>query len=131
LPVFKQIELDQSLDFCLNVRILPRDEQYATLKDEEITWEYVYKEVFQYYAMIYPIMSTILPWSSRDGAGDEARVREFATLIRVLVDEQNRRSPLYMPTTRELSRGKRALVRRWCDLQLKAPHDPSPPKNSR
>jgi hypothetical protein len=129
---------DSRLDFYVNVRVLPADEktsdgrEYSALKDEEITWDLVYKEVFEYYAVIYPIMSTIVPWSSPDGAGDEARIREFATLIRTFIDddEKNRQSPLYMPITRELSQGKRNLVRRWCSLQMKALRDPAQAKNS-
>jgi hypothetical protein len=128
---------DLRLDFCVNVRVLPADEktsdgrEYSALKDEDITWDLVYKEVFEYYALIYPIMSTIVPWSSPDGAGDEARIREFATLIRAFIDdEKNRQSPLYMPITRELSRGKRDLVRRWCILQMKAMRHPTTTENS-
>ena len=36
-----------------------------------------------------------------------------------VIDESRRGTALEMPITRELSAGKRALVRRWCRKELK------------
>jgi hypothetical protein len=112
----------QSPNFCFeyftNFRVLPHDD-YSSVPDAEITWEFVYDEVFSYYNVLYPIMATIIPWGPATSS-DPERVAQFASLIRQAVDESRAGTALAMPITRELSAGKRALVQRWCDLQLAA-----------
>ncbi len=105
------------IDYWFAVRVLPADD-YTNVPDEEVTWEYVWSEVFAYYALLYPVMSQYVPWGPSDAPLDPGRVHSLALVLRELVDERNIGSSMYMPVTRELSDGKRALVRRWCDLQL-------------
>ena len=105
-------------EYFTNFRVLPPDD-YSSVPDEQITWDFVYDEVFRYYAVLYPIMSTIIPWGPSTSS-DPERAAQFASLIRQAVDETRAGTALAMPITRELSAGKRALVQRWCDLQLQA-----------
>ncbi|MGH2345658.1 MAG: hypothetical protein ACRDG4_10565, partial [Chloroflexota bacterium] len=119
---FLRPAFDPTIDFFTNLRVLPADD-YSRLEDGQITWQLIYSEVFSYYALIYPIMSTIIPWGPDDAPNDVEHLRQYATLIRRVVDETNIASPMYMPITRELSAGKRALVRRWCDLQMRPARD--------
>ncbi|HZS91367.1 MAG TPA: hypothetical protein VFE42_28230 [Chloroflexota bacterium] len=116
-------KFDPTIEFFANIRVLPADD-YSDVPDEKICWDYVYKEVFSYYAVLYPIMSTIMPWGPGDAPYNRHKVREFASLIRRFVDRSNLASTMYMPITRELSDGKRALVQRWCDLQMRPEREP-------
>lgn len=100
-------------------RVLPYDD-YRDVKDEDLTFEFLYKEVLSYYAILYPVMSTIIPWGPASTPHDPERVGQFATLMLQAVDESRLGTALQMPITRELSAGKRALLQRWCRLQLKA-----------
>ena len=113
----QRARFDPTIEFFANVRVLPADD-YSTVPDDQITWEYVYREVFSYYAVLYPIMATFVPWGPGDAPLNRHRVREFASLIRRYVDSSNNSSTMYMPITRELSDGKRRLIQRWCDLQM-------------
>jgi hypothetical protein len=107
-----------AFEYFTNFRVLPHDD-YSSVPDEKITWEFIYDEVFSYYNVLYPIMATIIPWGPATSS-DPERVAQFASLIRQAVDESRAGTALAMPITRELSAGKRALVQRWCDLQLAA-----------
>ena len=105
-------------EFFGNYRVLPFSD-YSDVPDEEVTWPFVYQEVFSYYAILYPVMSLIIPWGPSSTPHDPDRVVQFASLIHQAVDETRVGTALAMPITRELSAGKRALVQRWCDLQLR------------
>jgi hypothetical protein len=115
----KKFVPDFRVEFFANVRVLPWDD-YSNVPDADLNWAFIYREVFQYYAILYPIMSTIIPWGPSNTPRDPERVAQFAALIRQAVDESQRGTALEMPLTRELSSGKRRLLQRWCDLQLKS-----------
>lgn len=100
-------------------RILPWDD-YSEVPDDELTFDLVYREVFGYYAILYPVMSKIIPWGPDNTPSDPERVAQFASLILDAIDESRRGTTLEMPITRELSAGKRALLQRWCERQLKS-----------
>lgn len=100
-------------------RALPYDD-YSWLADEDLTFEFLYEHVLSYYAILYPVMSTIIPWGPANTPHDPERVGQFATLMLQAVDESRLGTALQMPITRELSAGKRALLQRWCRLQMEA-----------
>lgn len=107
-----------SVEYYSCYRILPW-EDYSTLPDSELTFELVYQEVFSYYSILYPVMSRIIPWGPSNTPHDPERVSQFASLIADAIDESRRGTTLEMPITRELSAGKRALLQRWCQRQLR------------
>jgi hypothetical protein len=107
-----------AVEFFGNYRVLPPDD-YSGVPDEQVTWPFVYQEVFQYYAVIHPVMSLIIPWGpGNSNELDPERITQFASAMKMSIDESRIGTALEMPITRELSAGKRALVQRWCDLQL-------------
>jgi hypothetical protein len=106
------------VELYANVRVLPFHD-YDDTPDEEITWDYVYRHVFSYYGILYPIMSLIIPWGPDDLPNDPVRVAQFAAIMKQAVDERYLGTALSMPITRELDAGKRRLVQRWCDLQMR------------
>jgi hypothetical protein len=107
-----------AVEYFTDFRVLPHDD-YGGVRDEEITFDFVYREVFSYYAILYPVMSTIIPWGPDNTPHDPERVAQFAALISEAVDESRLGTALEMPITRELSAGKRQLLKRWCALQLR------------
>ena len=107
-----------------SVRTLPFDDELEdTTPDEALTFDFVFAEVLATYDAIAPRMSNILDLSSADA------VRTFARRILELVDPALFESSRYMPVTRDLSRGRRTLLRRFCTLQLTwpGPAEISPP----
>jgi hypothetical protein len=88
------------------VRILPND-NYDNIPDEDLTWEFVYNTVFRYYYLIYPAMSKIIPFNNQQVM--ESRANDLVDRT----DPGRWHSTLYMPHTRDLSKGKRELIRRW------------------
>jgi len=104
-------------DFSV-IRVLPADAELGETADDDVTLEFVYETVLKYYAILYPVMSKIIPWGPSNTPHDPDRVAQFAALIKMAVDETHLGTALEMPITRELSAGKRKLLRRWCDLQL-------------
>jgi hypothetical protein len=116
-PVVPNFAWD-NCDFAL-VRILPYQD-YSSYPDSVINdWDFIYEHFFSYFSVMYPVMSQVLPWGPDNAPNDPPRIRqEYARLILHFTDEKMWDSTLYMPITRELSAGKRALIQRWCNLQL-------------
>lgn len=107
-----------AVELYANVRVLPFHD-YDDKSDDELTWDFVYDHVFRYYGILYPIMSLIIPWGPDDLPNDPVRVAQFAGIMKQAVDEKYLGTALSMPITRELDAGKRRLVQRWCDLQMR------------
>lgn len=113
-PPGLRIDIDQ----FSSVRTLPsHDALEAATPDEVLTWEFVYSNILATYDAIAPRMSTIIDLSDVDA------VRTFARRIKEVTAAGLVESRRYMPVTRDLSRGKRELLHRFCDLALAA----SPP----
>ncbi len=90
----------------IGVRVLP-DDDYDHVPDEELTWEFMYHTVFRYYYVIFPGMSKIIPFNN------QKRMEAAAHEIVRRTDPDLWHSTLYMPVTRDLSKGKRELIVRW------------------
>jgi len=100
------------------VRILPFDDKYSMMSDAQINhWDFIYSEVFSFYSVIFPIMSKIIPWGPDGAPNNPEEVKAFASNILAFTDPDMWHSTIYMPITRDLSGGKRELLRRWCNLQ--------------
>lgn len=76
-----------------------------------MTWSLVYREIFEYYYCLYPATDRFVRLD------DEQAVRAAGPAILARMDPALADRWAYMPRTRELSRGKRELFRRWLDLQ--------------
>lgn len=107
-----------------SVRTLPSDDALSAATDDQLSWDFVYRNVLLSYDAIAPRMSTVLDLGDRDA------VRTFARRILEVVDEGLFESARYMPVTRDLSRGKRRLLRRFCELALGG-GGPAPPPVAR
>jgi|CZKI01.1.fsa_nt_gi hypothetical protein len=100
------------------VRILPFDD-YSVYTDQQINnWSFIYDNFFGFYSVLYPIMSTVIPWGPDGAPNDPNAVKQFANQMLSMTSPDMWYSTIYMPITRDLSGGKRELLRRWCNLQL-------------
>jgi hypothetical protein len=109
---------DRSIQECLvELRILPYDD-YTQLRAEQLTWQLIYREVLRYYHLITPGMSEALDLS-------DPAIWELPTAARyVLVTTSLELWPSwqFMPRTRDLSRYRRQLLRRFCRRVLQRQH---------
>jgi hypothetical protein len=99
-----------------SVRTLPFDDALeAGTPDSALTWDFIYTHVLQPYDALTPRMSNVIRLDDPDA------VRTFARRFKEVTSEALLESRRYMPITRDLSRGKRKLLHRYCDLVLSAP----------
>ena len=92
--------------YFTNMRVLPEDNFDSITAP---TYQDIYQHILRYYYLIYPAMSQVIPFNSEDA------VRAAATAMLDRLDPANWESCLFMPVTREMSRGKRTLFARWTD----------------
>lgn len=112
-PKIKRFHQWYTNSFFTNIRVLPADNEEVS--DTEVAdWNFIYQKVLRYYHLIYPAMSLKIDLSQ------EAQVRQYAREIKAAIAKDNWHSWSYMPTTRDLSAGKRKLLERWCDLVIAA-----------
>lgn len=103
---------DPAVSEYLVLRIAPLDDQIARM---EPTWQNVHEQVLRDWEALAPCMDN---WLS---LGDERQVTRHAKLIRQLTSRDRFEHYRYMPVTRDLSKGQRTLLHRWCDAVLGVP----------
>jgi hypothetical protein len=116
--------------FHVNVRTLPFDNALAVnTPDSQLTWTWVYENILAVYGVINPVMARQLRPTIALPLHDRATMENSVGDIVDAIDKARFESASYMPVTRELSNGKRELLRRWCDLVASgnAPPDPGQP----
>lgn len=99
--------LDTQRDGYATTRVLPQD---ARLDALPATWADVYREVLIFWKALAPCMDNWL-----DLADEDACAR-MAPLLRRLTSLDHHDRFRYMPVTRDLTRGQRDLLHRWCDV---------------
>jgi hypothetical protein len=99
------------------IRILPFDDYRATPDSSVDNWPFIYANFFNYFALLYPVMSHVIPWGPSDAPNNPDTVKQFASNMKTFTNPVNWDTTIYMPITRDLSAGKRALLYRWCALQ--------------
>lgn len=101
------------LFFYINVRVLPQDD-FSDKSDDFLLsdqgYQFMYDTVFKYFDLLFPVMSRVINWRDKD------EVINNVTLLKVFTSDEGIESTVYMPITRDLSAGKRELLRRWCSL---------------
>lgn len=108
--------------FFAVIRLLGEDNALLGIPDSEITWPMTYDEVLECYNLVYPRMSTIFDLSS------ESAVSSMAAQILVVTQyPQMFDWTLFMPVTREMSAGKRSILRRFCEKVLAGEIPSKPP----
>lgn len=114
-------------DFHALIRTLPFDDQLeATTPDSMLTWSWLYENILAVWDVTNPVMSRGSGPSINKPLHDRATMELQAPRIKKLIARSNMEAENYMPVTRDLSRGKRRLLERWCDLVIAgaAPHEP-------
>lgn len=92
------------------VRVMPFDNELEqNTPDSQLTWGFIYQQVFRTYNILYPVMAQFVPMDDRD------RMKGAYMQIQALTAPNMFESTLYMPVTRELSAGKQKLIDRWAN----------------
>jgi len=95
--------------FYAIVRCLGFDNQLFAIPDDQVNWTNTYNMVLQTYNLVYPKMSLIMDLA------DESVVNSMAKQILAVTDyPANFLWTMFMPVTREMSAGRRHLLRRYC-----------------
>jgi len=105
-PPTPPMSLDPGVSEYVTLRATPADDNVANL---DPTWENVHQYVFRDWEALAPCMDNWLR------LGDEGQCRRYASLIRSLTSRQRFDEYGYMPVTRDLTKGQRVLLHRWCD----------------
>ncbi|GAA0938524.1 ferritin-like domain-containing protein [Nonomuraea longicatena] len=92
----------------VHVRVLPDDWRLADLRDDEVTFETVYREVFAPYEAQYSFMREEV-----FSLADRCKVETYAKLVWQMCDPRNKATTYYMPPTRDLTAPKAALLLRY------------------
>jgi len=109
--------LNPGLFEYLTLRTTPADDDIAAL---EPTWDNVHANVLRYWEALAPCMDNWLR------LGDEQQCAAYARIVKRLTSRDRFDRYGYMPVTRELTRGQRTLLHRWCDTVGGAAHDEAP-----
>ncbi|MEU7150755.1 ferritin-like domain-containing protein [Streptomyces sp. NPDC045456] len=89
----------------LSVRVLPDDWRLAGIRQDEVTFDLVYTEVFAFYEHLYSFMKAEV-----FSLADRCKVETYAKLIWQMCDPRNKAKTYYMPPTRDLSEPKAQLL---------------------
>ena len=98
----------------INLRVLPKPsyDRYLDYRHPRYTpsidFEFLYREIFELYELLFPISSVISPFN-------EQALRKGAFILRKLMHPDNWASSTYMPSSRELSSTQHALFEKWLD----------------
>ncbi|MFN0077852.1 MAG: hypothetical protein ACKVY0_15455 [Prosthecobacter sp.] len=104
----------QAQEFYFDLRVLPYDD-YSKVTDAQLTFDFVYAEALRYYHLIMPAMSKRLDMSDPTIWNTPTA----AQYVLRMCDERMWATPNYMPRTRDLSKYRRALLRRFCEKVLR------------
>lgn len=110
---------DSRFDGYLNVRYLPNDDALAAnTPDTDLNWPFIYNAVFKVFDVTNPVMSRKVNPTIDIPLHDRQSMESKAQRIKEVIDSAQIETFEFMPVTRDLSRGKRQLLNRWCDLVL-------------
>ncbi|MEA3043803.1 MAG: hypothetical protein QOH47_1641 [Sphingomonadales bacterium] len=94
-------QIDPLVTTYMYIRSLPTDADTAAL---DPTWDNVYRAVLSKWHALAPCMDNWLD------LGNEAQVRAYAPLLRTLTDPADFEAFRFMPVTRDMTAGERALL---------------------
>lgn len=109
VPVENDNNFPGTTSFYAVIRLLGADNELLNLPDDQITWPNTYADVLECYNLVYPKMSTII-----DLGSEQAVTAAAKRILAVTAYPQRFDWTLFMPVTREMSKGKRSLLRRFC-----------------
>jgi hypothetical protein len=104
----------------MNVRVLPDDWHLADVPASQVDFPFLYEHVLHYYELVYPFMSEYV-----FSLADESKTETYARLMWQMCKPEYRTMSWYMPPTRELSRPKAELFRRYLEHVERVGHVPS------
>jgi hypothetical protein len=97
------------------VRVMPQDDFSSEIQQGGATWDLVYEKIWRFYHVVYPAMSKVISLNIKE------TMEKNAPLIVAATDPDHWESTHYMPPTRDLSTGKRALLVEWANEVARKP----------
>lgn len=117
-------------DFHALIRTLPFDDLLeSATPDSALTWSWIYENIFAVWDVTNPVMARTTSPAIKKPLHDRFVMEQQAARIKKLIDRDSFESEAYMPVTRDLSRGKRRLLNRWCDLVIAGSAPPEAPSS--
>jgi hypothetical protein len=110
----------QAQEFYFDLRVLPFDD-YSKVSDDDLTFSFIYEEILRYYHLIFPAMSKRLDMSDPT-VWDTPTAAQY---VLRMTDSKLWSHFNYMPRTRDLSKYRRRLLRRFCHKVLRSHGLPS------
>ncbi len=102
----------------------PFADLWNTTHDQDKAWGFVYDQILYLYDLLFPAMKY---YAGLD-LGDQGDVGDTIGLIVQLTAREMRDKTVYMPITRDLSAGKRAVLQMYGDLvERNWPQEPIQP----
>jgi hypothetical protein len=92
----------------INLRVLKRYHWKDYISQNKVDFELIYNEILLDYDLIYPASGIITPFNQPNFQ----RIKRFLNMI---MSEEYWHSYMYMPSSRDLSRGKKELLFKWLD----------------
>jgi hypothetical protein len=102
----------------INHRVLPGYgiSENLLAAEEQISFELLYREFLMHYDLVYPASGIITPFRS-------AYFQKIKKFLRHFMSEKSWDKYLYMPSSRDMQKGKRALLFRWLEQQKDLPNN--------
>ena len=108
---------------CINLRILPNDEDFSQyyvdpsapepVGNDLLTFEVLFEKVLRVYYLLYPAMNAVFPLN------DPVKVAARAGAILDRTNMKYWMTTDYMPRTRDLSQSRKTLLQAWCRKVMK------------
>lgn len=118
--------IDSMVDFYCGARTLPFDDALnRNTPDSALTWSFVYNQILQVYDLNPAAVMTALGFGLSSQATWDTP--QSAQSILTHTSKAAFETLNYMPITRDLSNGMRALLQRWCALVIAGTPQAGPP----
>ncbi|CCQ11960.1 Violacein biosynthesis protein vioB [Pseudoalteromonas luteoviolacea B = ATCC 29581] len=92
----------------VQIRVLSNDWALLNVPDEQVDYDFLYKNVMAYYEFVYPFMADKV-----FSMADKCKCETYARLMWQMCDPKNKEKSYYMPSTREMSQAQSFLFLKY------------------
>lgn len=101
------------------VRVLGDDWDLEAIPDKDVTFDLIYKHILAYYELSFSFMKADV-----FSLADQCKVETYSRLMWQMSDPKNKFKTYYMPPSRDMSRPKTTLLRKFLKNQQKVGYVP-------
>jgi len=102
------------------VRVLTNDWHLEEIEDEKVDFHLIYEQILAYYELVFSFMKAEV-----FSLADRCKVENYARLMWQMCDPRNQNKTYYMPPTRDMSRPKAMLLRKFLANQQRVGYIPN------